>query len=214
MALHSKEGGNGLLVQLCANDTQPPGHRRAPGAHVYLARYIVKVNPGPVFRRHNALRPEDCPQLSVFQLLQHLLNAGLGKLFRRLHAPAGKDLVGVVVMVLMVVTAPLMIMMVLMPMTAPLVVMMVFMPMTAALMIMMVLISMTALSVVMVVLISMTALSVVMVVFLSMAAALMIMMMRMLLAAPFVVMMVLLSVAAFFVVMMVFCPWQHPSWSW
>ena len=121
------------------------------------------MNPGSILCRDNALGPENRAQLSVLQFLQGLLNASLSELLRCLHAPAGKDLIGVVMVMLLAVAAALVVMVVLVVMAAALVVMMVLVVMAAAFVVMMMLVVTAAAFVVMVVLMAVAAAFMVMV---------------------------------------------------
>ena len=66
------------------------------GADVVLLGHVVKFDPGAALAVHDALGPQDLAVLAGVQRSQDALDAGLGEGLGRLLAPAGKDLVGVV----------------------------------------------------------------------------------------------------------------------
>ena len=66
------------------------------GADVVLLGHVVKFDPGAALAVHDALGPQDLAVLSGVQRGQDALNVGLGEGLGRLLAPAGEDLIGVV----------------------------------------------------------------------------------------------------------------------
>ena len=69
--------------------------------HIDLAGDIVKVDPLAVLPGDDALGAEDRAEDAAVELAQDVLDLVQGVFLRGLHAPAGKDLVGVVMMVMM-----------------------------------------------------------------------------------------------------------------
>lgn len=67
-SLHAEQGGECLFVQLRADDAQTARHSGRAGADVDLAGHMVKVQPGAVRRRNDALGAQhDAIGLAVVQ---------------------------------------------------------------------------------------------------------------------------------------------------
>ena len=105
-SLHAEQGGECLFVQPRADDAQTARHSGCAGADVDLAGHMVKVQPGAVRRRNDALGAQhDAIGLAVVQCGEGIADFFLGELLRRLDAPALENLVGVVAVVMMVMVA-------------------------------------------------------------------------------------------------------------
>lgn len=108
---NSEESGDGVLLQLCADDAELAGHGGTAGADIDLARNMIKVQPCAVLPRNNALGTQnDAVSLLVVQRGQNRAKLVLGVFLGRLDAPAHKDLVGVMVTVMVVMVLVLMVM--------------------------------------------------------------------------------------------------------
>ena len=124
--------GEVLLIQLGADHTEPAGHIRAAPANLDLPRDIVEIHPLAIRGGQDALCTQhDAIADCIGQRLQCKPQLRLGVLARGLHAPAGKDLIRVMVMmvvslvIVVMVTAALRIiaLTILMVMVMPMVVM-------------------------------------------------------------------------------------------
>jgi len=105
-SLHAEQGGECLFVQLRADDAQTARHSGRAGADVDLAGHMVKVQPGAVRRRNDALGAQhDAIGLAVVQCGEGIADLFLGELLRRLDAPALEDLVGVVAVMMVMMAA-------------------------------------------------------------------------------------------------------------
>ena len=84
-------------------------------ANFFFARNVVEVDPAPVLRLNDAFRAEHHAVFAGHKLVESILSRGLGEAVRRLGAPAHKDLVGVVtvVVVMLALTVVMMVMVVL-----------------------------------------------------------------------------------------------------
>ena len=95
-----------------------------------LLGHIVKVQPAAVDRRHDALRAQDGAVVAGVERGERAADILLGEGVDRLLAPAGKDLVGVVVMVVagaLRIVALVIVVVVMMPVLVMIVVMIVMM---------------------------------------------------------------------------------------
>ena len=105
--LHSKQFCNIRLIQTGTDDAQLTGDRCAAGTDIPLTGYIVKVDPGAVGGSYDTLCPKNETVCLGIQLGQGFLDLLGCKFPCSFHAPGGKHLVGMVVMVVMamIVTA-------------------------------------------------------------------------------------------------------------
>ena len=99
-----------MLIDLGADDAQTAHHIGRAVTHIDLAGDIVKVDPLAVLPGDDALGPEDRTEDAAVELAQNILDLVQGVFLRGLHDPAGKDLVGVVMMVMMLVVVLVMVM--------------------------------------------------------------------------------------------------------
>ena len=184
-SLHAEQGGECLFVQLRADDAQTARHSGRASADVDLAGHMVKVQPGAVRRRNDALGAQhDAIGLAVVQCGEGIADFFLGELLRRLDAPALEDLVGVVAVMMVMMAAVVLVLILVMVVMVVMVVMMaavVLMLIIVFIVVMMVMAVMLILviMVMMVMLVMMLALSVIMMVmFVMMLILSMVMMMR------------------------------------
>ena len=103
-----------MLIQLGADDHQLAAHIGTALTDFPLAGNVIELQPAVGTAVHDALGAEDHAVIAGVQLGEGVLNVSLGELLGRLDAPAGKDLVGVVVMVVVMMAAVAVVMMVLM----------------------------------------------------------------------------------------------------
>ena len=181
-----------MLVDLGADDAQAAHDVGRAVAHIDLAGDIVKVDPLAVLPGHDALGTEDRAEDAAVELAQDVLDLVQGVFFRGLHAPAGKDLVGVVMMVMMMFVVVLVVIMV-MAAAAMVVVVMVI---VIVVMMMVMLVIMVLVIVLVVVMVMIAAVLMIMVVFMFMFMLMLVVVMMMLVvmvvAAAAVVVIVLL----------------------
>ena len=112
-SLNIKQLLNSLLFHLRADNAQPAGDGRAAAADVALAGDVVEVDPAAVGRVDEALCAEDDAVLFlVAQPGENVAQIAFAELFRRLDAPGGEHLVGVVVMLVVVAAAAVLIVLV------------------------------------------------------------------------------------------------------
>ena len=94
-----------MLCKLGANDAQPSGHIGRARAQLPLAGHIVKVDPDAIIACHDALCTQNHAIFPAVQRLQGRLKLRTVELFRRLHAPAGEYLIGIVTVMVVVMSA-------------------------------------------------------------------------------------------------------------
>ena len=116
--LHSKQGGNALLIQLGTNDTQLAGDIGRAGANIGFLGNIVKMDPLTVSAHHNTLSPENHAIDTGIQMLQGQFDLCFVKFLCGFYTPGGKDLVGMMVVMVMTAGAFMVVMVVLMFMMA------------------------------------------------------------------------------------------------
>ena len=194
-----------ILFQLGADHAQLSGDVRGAGADLVLAGHHVKLVPG-VAAVHDALGPQDLAVLAAVQRGQRLLQLLTGEAAGRLTAPAGKDLVGVVVMMMVMpaaaVPAVLVVVLVMVVVAAAVAVLLVLMAMVvaAALVVMLLVLvivvaaRMAVLFVLMVVMVAALVLLIVPVVIVVMVAAVALVVMLLPVVVMVVVMLVLVAV--------------------
>ena len=68
-------------------------------ADLMLFGHVVEFEPA-VLAVHDALGTQDVAVVAAVQLVEHVLKSFLAELLRRLLAPGGEDVVGVVMMVM------------------------------------------------------------------------------------------------------------------
>ena len=94
-----------MLIQLGADDHQLAAHIGTALTDFPLAGNVIELQPAVGTAVHDALGAEDHAVIAGVQLGEGVLNVSLGELLGRLDAPAGKDLVGVMMVMFMVVAA-------------------------------------------------------------------------------------------------------------
>ena len=136
-----------MLIQLSANDTKFTDHRGRAHADIVFLRDIVEVDPAAVSTGDDSLCPEDHAETAAIQAMKSRFHFDSSKLLGSFHAPGGKDLVGMMIMMVMAAAAMLaMLMMVIVVMTAAavmlFVIMLVMVMVTAAMMLFVIMITM------------------------------------------------------------------------
>ena len=91
-----------MLAELGADDAQAAGIVGGAAAHLMFFGHIVKMEPLAALGRNNALGTQDRAVFAAIQRRKDRRNFFCCKAARCFHAPAGKDLVGVVVVVVVV----------------------------------------------------------------------------------------------------------------
>ena len=93
-----------FLIYAGTDDTEASDDACAACPHIRLAWYIVEVNPGSVFRFHDALRTENLTvSVLIFQRFQCCSDLFLCELLRGLHTDAVENLVCMVMAMMIVV---------------------------------------------------------------------------------------------------------------
>lgn len=200
----TEEGLNRAFVQLRTNHAESANHIGAAGADIRLARHVIEVNPTAINGRNNAFGAENrAVFFSVIKGAQAGMNFLFRKLFRGLNAPAHKNVIRMVVMMVITTRMAVVLIVVVMMMTASatVIVVMVMMVLTAfaIVIVVMVLIVMTAFATVIVIMVMMvltTRMTVILIVM-----AMMTMTTRMVVVLIVVVMMVMTAFAAVIIVM-------------
>ena len=102
-SVRAEEGGELFLVDARSDHAEPPGHGGGTPADIGFARHVVEVEPLAVGAFHDPCRAQNGPVgRLVHQRVEDPAQSGFVKFLRRFDPPAGKDLVGVVVMMVMV----------------------------------------------------------------------------------------------------------------
>ena len=91
-----------------------------------LAGNVVELQPAVCAAVHDALGAEDHAVIAGVQLGEGVLNVSLGELPGRLDAPAGEDLIGIVVMMMVMMAAAAMLIMVIIVVVVMMVLMLMF----------------------------------------------------------------------------------------
>ena len=109
---HAEAGADGVLVQLGTDDAQAAGHLGSAIADVDFAGGVVKVDPTAVRGGDDALRAQDHAESGlVAQLGQDAAQLFFGEGLGRFGAPAGEDIVGMMMVMVVVMSFALMVMM-------------------------------------------------------------------------------------------------------
>ena len=97
-------------------------------ADLMLFGHVVEFEPA-VLAVHDALGTQDVAVVAAVELVEHVLKSFLAELLRRLLAPGGEDVVGVVMVVMLVLVVLVMVMVVMMPMLVVMLILIVVMVM-------------------------------------------------------------------------------------
>ena len=94
-----------MFIQLGTDDAQSTGVIGMTSANLMFFGDLVKLDPGAVFAVYDTLGTQNFAVFTGVQRFQDMMDLVLGIGLGRFLAPAGKDLVGMMVVMVMVVAA-------------------------------------------------------------------------------------------------------------
>ena len=103
MSVDAKEGCDGALVKLCADDAKATDDIGSARADADLLGYVVEVDPRAVLARYDTLRAKHGSVLAAVKGVKRVADLVLGKGLRSFATPIGEYLVGMVVVMMLVV---------------------------------------------------------------------------------------------------------------
>lgn len=98
-----KQLSESFLIQIRSDNAQASGVIGRSGAYLRFLRNMVKLHPAAIHSRHNALGPQYIAITAFIQLFQNLRHLFPAVFVHRLRSPAGKHLICVMVMPMVIV---------------------------------------------------------------------------------------------------------------